>query len=79
LATVKRWPPAPWVGAILSLCYLILVSVCFSTSMITFGGLLDEPNDRWVVWCLLIVVGSTTLLAYVVALVAWRAGRHGNR
>jgi hypothetical protein len=79
LATLKGWPPAPWIGAILSLCYLIFVSVALSTSMLTFGGLLEEPNIRRLVWCLLIVPGSITLLAYVVALVSQRAGRQPNR
>jgi hypothetical protein len=79
VATLARWPPAPRVGATLSLFYLVFVSVCLWTSILTFGGLLEEPNIRALVWCLLIVPGCLTLLAYVVALVAQRAGRHGNR
>jgi serine/threonine protein kinase len=79
LATLARWPPAPRIGVILSLCYLIFVSVCLSTSVLTFGGLLEEPNIRGLFWCLLIVPGSITLLAYLVAIIAQRAGRHSHR
>jgi hypothetical protein len=79
LATLARWPPAPWIGAILALFHLVFVSVCLSFSILTFGGLLEDPNIRGLMWCLLIVPGSITFLAYVVALVALRAGRHGNR
>jgi hypothetical protein len=79
IATLGRWPPAPWVGASLSLFYLVFVSVCLWTSMLTFGGLLEEPSMRGLVWCLLIVPGCLTLLAYLVALIAQRAGWHGHR
>src|SRR5262249_18440223 len=79
LGALKRWPPAPWIGATLSLFYLVFVSVCLSTSILTFGGLLEEPNIRGLIWCLLIVPGSITLLAYVVAIVAQRAGHHAGR
>jgi hypothetical protein len=79
LATLARWPPGPWIGAILSLFYLVFVSVCLSSSILTFGGLLEEPNIRGLIWCLLIVPGFVTLFAYLVALVAQRAGHHSNR
>jgi hypothetical protein len=79
VATLARWPRAPWVGAALSLFYLVFVSVCLWASILTFGGLLDDLNIRVLVWCLLIIPGASTLLAYVVALVAQRAGRPRNR
>jgi Bacterial Ig-like domain (group 2) len=72
-------PPAPWIGTGLSLFYLAFVSACLPTSFLTFGGLLDDPNIRWMVLCLLIIPGCITLLAYVVALIAMRAGRHAIR
>jgi hypothetical protein len=78
VATLARWPAAPWIGAILSLCYLGFVSVFLSASILTCGGLLEDPNIRGLVWCLLIVPASLTLLAYVVALVAQHASRHRN-
>jgi hypothetical protein len=79
LATLARWPPAPWIGASLSLFHVVFVSVCLSSSILTFGGLLEEPNIRGLLWCLLIFPVSISLLAYVVALVALRAGRRDNR
>jgi hypothetical protein len=79
LATLARWPPAPWIGASLSLFHLVFVSVCLAFSILTFGGLLDDPNIRVLMWCLLIVPGSITLLAYVIALFALHAGRLSNR
>jgi hypothetical protein len=79
LATLARWPPAPRIGIALSLFHLALVSVCLPTSFLTFGGLLEEPNIRWLLFCLLIILGCIGLLAYVAALTAQRAGRHGIR
>jgi hypothetical protein len=78
-AMLARWPPAPWIGTGLSLFYLAFVLGSLPTSLFTFGGLLDDPNIRWMVLCLLIIPGCITLLAYVIALVALRAGRHGIR
>jgi hypothetical protein len=75
LATLARWPRAPWIGAILALFHLVFVSVCLSASMLTFGGLLEGPNVRGLVLCLLIVPGSITFLAYILAIVALRAGQ----
>jgi hypothetical protein len=79
LAAFKGWRPAPWIGALLSLGYLTFVSLSLSTASLTVGGLLDAPNTRAVVWCLLTIPGSVTLLAYVGAILAHRAGRCGNR
>jgi hypothetical protein len=79
IATLARKPAAPAIGASLSLVYLLFVTVCLWTSILTFGGLLEEPDIRGLVWCLLIVSGCITFFAYVVALVAQRAGHHDNR
>jgi serine/threonine protein kinase len=73
-AVLARWPPALWIGTILSLLHLAFVSVCLPTSFFTFGGLLEEPSIRWMVLCLLIIPGCITLLAYLAALIAQRAG-----
>ena len=71
-AVLARWPPALWIGTILALFHLAFGSVCLLTSFLTFGGLLDDPNIRWLVFCLLIIPACITLLAYVVALIAQR-------
>jgi hypothetical protein len=47
--------------------------------LLTFGGLFDDPDTRWLLFCVLIVPACIQLLAYVVALVAQRACREGLR
>ena len=74
-ATLARWPPAPWIGTILSLFHLVFGSVILLSSFVTFGGLLDDLNIRWLLFCILIIPGCITLLAYLAALIAQRAGR----
>jgi eukaryotic-like serine/threonine-protein kinase len=76
-ATLARWPPALWIGTILALFHLVFGSACLLTSVLTFGGLLDDPNIRWLLLCILIIPACIQLLAYVVALIAQRACRHG--
>ena len=71
-AVLARWPPALWIGTILALFHLAFGSVCLLTAFLTFGGLLEDPNIRWLVFCLLIIPACITLLAYVVALIAQR-------
>ncbi len=78
-ATLARWPPALWTGTILALFHLAFGSACLLTSFLTFGGLLDDPNIRWLLLCILIIPACITLLAYAVALIAQRACRHGLR
>src|SRR5262249_18495913 len=78
-AVLARWPPALWIGTILALFQLAFGSVCLLTAFLTFGGLLDDPNIRWLVFCILIIPACIALLAYVVALIAQRACRHGIR
>jgi serine/threonine protein kinase len=78
-ATLARRRSAPWIGSILSLIHLVLVSVCLPTSYFTFGGLLEEPDIRWLVLGLLIILEGVTLLAYLAAIIAQRAGRQGIR
>ena len=78
-ATLAGWPPALWVGAILSLFDLSFGSACLLTSLLSFGGLIDDPETRWLLFCLLIIPACIQLLAYVVALVAQRACRGGLR
>jgi hypothetical protein len=36
---------------------------------------LDDPNIRWLLFCILIIPACITLLAYLAALIAQRAGR----
>jgi eukaryotic-like serine/threonine-protein kinase len=78
-ATLARWPPAPWIGTILALFHLAFGPACLLTSFLSFGGLLDDPNVRWLLLCILIIPACIQLLAYVVALIAQRACRHGIR
>jgi hypothetical protein len=78
-AVLARWPPAPWIGTILALFHLVFGSVILLSSFLTFGGLLDDPNIRWLLFCILIIPACISLLAYVVALIAQRAGRHDIR
>jgi serine/threonine protein kinase len=78
-ATLARWRPAPWIGAVLALFHLAFGPACFLTSFLTFGGLLDDPNVRWLLLCILIIPACIQLLAYVVAIIAQRASRHGTR
>jgi serine/threonine protein kinase len=78
-ATLARWPPALWTGTILALFHLGFGSACLLTSFLTFGGLLDDPNIRSLLFCILIIPACIQLLAYVVALLAHRACRHGIR
>jgi hypothetical protein len=79
LATLAGWPPALWVGAILSLFHLAFGSACLLTSLLSFGGLIDDPVTRGLLFCILIIPACIQLLAYVVALVAQRACRGGLR
>jgi hypothetical protein len=78
-ATLAGWPPALWVGTILSLFDLAFGSACLLTSLLSFGGLIDDPETRWLLFCLLIIPACIQLLAYAVALVAQRACRGGLR
>jgi hypothetical protein len=77
-AVLARWPPALWTGTMLALFHLAIGSACFVTSFLNFGGLLDDPNLRWLLFCILIIPACITLLAYVVALIAQRACRHDD-
>ena len=78
-ATRAGWPPAPWIGTVLSLIHLAFAMTCLLTSFLTFGGLLDDPNIRWLLLCILVIPACVQLLAYVVALFAQRACRDGIR
>jgi hypothetical protein len=78
-ATLAGWPPAPWVGATLSLFDLALGSACLLTSLLTFGGLFDDPDTRWLLFCILLIPACIQLLAYVVALIAQSACRDSLR
>jgi hypothetical protein len=78
-ATLAGWPPALWVGTVLSLFHVAVGSACLLTSWLTVGGLFDEPDTRWLLFCVLIIPACSQLLAYVVALVAQRACRRGLR
>ena len=78
-AVLARWPPALWIGTMLALFHLGFASACFVTSLLTFGGLLDDPNLRWLLFCILIIPACITLLAYIVALLAQRACRRELR
>jgi hypothetical protein len=79
LATLAGWPPAVWVGAVLSLFHLGFGSACLLTSLLTFGGLFDDPDTRWLLFFVLVIPACIQLVAYVVALVAQRACRDGLR
>ena len=79
LATLAGWPPAVWVGAALSLFHLAFGTACLLASWLTFGGLFDEPDTRWLLLCVLIIPACIQLLAYLVALVAQYACRAGLR
>jgi hypothetical protein len=79
LATLAGWPPAVWVGAVLALFHLAFGTACLLASLLTFGGLFDDPDSRWLLFCVLIIPACIQLLAYVVALVAQRACRDGLR
>jgi serine/threonine protein kinase len=79
LATRAGWPPAVWIGTLLALFHLAFGSACLLTSWLTFGGLFDEPDTRWLLFCILIIPACIQLLAYVVALIAQRACRRGLR
>ena len=78
-ATLAGWPPAVWVGAALSVFHLAVGSACLLTPVLSFGGALDDPNVRWLLFCVLIIPAGIQLLAYAVALVAQRAGHPGSR
>jgi hypothetical protein len=78
-ATLAGWPPALWVGTILSLVHLAFGSACLLFSLLTFGGLLDDADTRWLLFCILIIPACIQLLAYVVALIAQRACRDALR
>jgi hypothetical protein len=81
-ATLAGWPPALWVGTVLSLFHVAVGSACLLTSLLTVGGLFDDPDTRWLLFCVLIIPACIQLLAYVVALIAQRACRqpgHGCR
>jgi serine/threonine protein kinase len=78
-ATLAGWPPALWIGTILSLFDLALGPACLLTSLLTFGGALDDPDTRWLLFCILIIPACIQLLAYVVALIAQRACRDNLR
>jgi hypothetical protein len=79
LATRAGWPPALWIGTMLSLFDIALGSACLLTSWLTFGGLFDGADTRWLLFCILIIPACIQLLAYVVALLAHRACRRGLR
>ena len=79
LATLAGWPPALWVGAMLSLFHLAFGSACLLTSLLTFGGLFDDPDTVWLLFCILIIPACIQLFAYVVALVAQRSCRGSLR
>ena len=78
-ATLAGWPPALWIGTIFSLFHLAFGSACLLTSLLTFGGLFDDPDTVWLLFCILIIPACIQLLAYVVALIAQRACRRGLR
>jgi hypothetical protein len=72
-AVLARWPAALWAGTMLALFHLAFGITCFVTSLLTLGGLLDDPNLRGMLFCILIIPACITLLAYVVALIAHHA------
>jgi hypothetical protein len=74
-ATLAGWPPALWIGTMLSLFDLAFGLACLLTSFLTLGGLFDDPDTRWLLFCILIIPTCIQLLAYVVALIAQRASR----
>jgi hypothetical protein len=78
-AVLARWPPALWIGTMLAVFHLAFWSACFGASFLTFGGLLDDPNLRWLLFCILIIPACFTLFAYVVAFIAQSACRHDTR
>jgi hypothetical protein len=78
-ATLAGWPPAVWVGSVLSVLHLAFGTACLLASLLTFGGLFDEPDTRWLLFCVLIIPACIQLLAYLVALVAQHACRDGLR
>jgi hypothetical protein len=79
LATLAGWPPAVWIGTILSLFDLAFGLACLLTSLLTLGGLFDDPDTRGLLFCILIIPACIQLLAYVVALIAQRACRDSLR
>ena len=79
LATLAGWPPAVWVGAVLALFHLAFGTACLLTPLLTLGGLLNDPDTRGLLFCVLVIPACIQLLAYVAALVAQRACRDGLR
>jgi serine/threonine protein kinase len=77
-AMLARWPPALWMGTILAVFHLTFGTWNLLTSFMSFGGLLDDPNMRWVLFCILIIPACIVLAAYAVALIAHRASRHDS-
>src|SRR5262249_14963280 len=54
-AVLARWRPALWIGTILAMVHLAFGAACLLSSFLTLGGLLDDPNTGWLLFCILII------------------------